>query len=408
MNPTFAILLRDRPVATLHAEGDATSRTWVTDWDADWVSATPRPVVSLKLIDLRLNRPRSWGRRLPPFLTNILPEPDSALRRRVARTHEFDEGDDVAFLSLLGADLPGALRVLPVDARPAPPRLRPAVTDVTLSGYRASLGGMQLKFSAHRSDRITLPAHGELSEWILKLPSADLPRLPAWEAAALSWAAAAGFEVPEHHVEPVSRVDGLPEDVRRSAATCLVVRRFDRPGSDARVHMEEVCSVLGLHPEAKYAAEGQRYNMISVGNVVRRFAGLDDAVTLIERVVFDALAGNGDAHLKNWALIFPVGHAVRLAPVYDVVPTATILGDPDLALPLHGSRCPAFDQVRPHSIREFARRIDVDPNLAETRARALVGRATDAFDDVAASTDLSRGELSNWKAHIERVARLWR
>jgi serine/threonine-protein kinase HipA len=267
---------------------------------------------------------------------------------------------------------------------------------------------MQLKFSAHRRDRISLPAHGELSEWILKLPPSDLPRLPTWEAAALSWARAVGFDVPEHAVEPLTRVDGLPDDVRASGGTCLVVRRFDRPGGDRRVHMEEVCSILGLHPEAKYADSGQGYNLITVGRVVRRFAGPDDAITFVERIVFDALVGNGDAHLRNWALTFPDGHAGRLAPVYDVVPTALLLHDPGLALPLHGSRAPTFEQVHPHAVRTLAQRIDLDPDRAGSRARDLVHRGLATFDEAVAPWGLSADERERWRAHIERVAGEWR
>jgi serine/threonine-protein kinase HipA len=33
------------------------------------------------------------------------------------------------------------------------------------------------------------------------------------------------------------------------------------------------------------------------------------------------LSGNGDAHLKNWALYYPARLSTRLAPVYDLVAT---------------------------------------------------------------------------------------
>lgn len=399
---TFEILVHDSRVATLHMDEGG---QWVTDWAPTWVDGNPRLTVSLKLLDLRLNRPRSWGTRLPPFLTNLLPEVDSALRRRLARTHGVPEEDDVAFLSLLGGDLSGAIRVLPTDAPVSLGVPRPPPAEVALSGYRASLGGMQLKFSAHRRDHVTLPAHGELSEWILKLPASDHPRLPAWEAAALSWANAVGFDVPEHHVEPISRVSGLPDDVQRSVSSCLVVRRFDRPGGEQRVHMEEAASILGVHPEAKY---GPPHNLTNVGRAVRQFAGAEAASLFVERVVFDAVMGNGDAHLKNWALLFPDGYSARLAPVYDLVPTTVFLGDTDLALPLHGSRAPRPDQVRPHEVRDFARRIGLEPESVVARAADLVHRAVASFDAAVEPWGLSADDLRDWRAHAARVASAWK
>jgi HipA-like protein len=151
---TFEIRVHDTRVATLHTDEGA---DWVTDWDPAWVDMNPRPVVSLKLLDLRLNRPRSWGRRLPPFLTNLLPEARTELRHRLARTHDFHADDDIAFLSLLGGDLSGAIRALPTHPAPPPRRTRPPPEDAALSGYRASLGGMQLKFSVHRRDQSPSP-----------------------------------------------------------------------------------------------------------------------------------------------------------------------------------------------------------------------------------------------------------
>jgi serine/threonine-protein kinase HipA len=41
----------------------------------------------------------------------------------------------------------------------------------------------------------------------------------------------------------------------------------------------------------------------------------------MRRLAFMVLSGNADAHLKNWALLYPDGVNPRLAPVYDVVST---------------------------------------------------------------------------------------
>ena len=170
------------------------------------------------------------------------------------------------------------------------------------------------------------------------------------------------------------------------------------------MHMEEACSILGVHPEAKY---GPTHNLTNVGRAVRLFAGAEDAAVFIERLAFDAVMGNGDAHLKNWALVFPDGHGARLAPIYDLVPTTVFLSDTDFALPLHGSQAPRPDQVRPHEVRDLARRIGLEPEPVVARAADMVRRAVASFDAAVEPWGLSSAEMRDWKGHAERVARGW-
>ncbi len=41
----------------------------------------------------------------------------------------------------------------------------------------------------------------------------------------------------------------------------------------------------------------------------------------MRRLAFMVLSGNADAHVKNWAIVYPDGLEARLAPVYDFVST---------------------------------------------------------------------------------------
>ena len=40
---------------------------------------------------------------------------------------------------------------------------------------------------------------------------------------------------------------------------------------------------------------------------------------MARRLVFNVLMGNGDAHIKNWSLIYDNPLRPRLAPAYDLV-----------------------------------------------------------------------------------------
>lgn len=73
----------------------------------------------------------------------------------------------------------------------------------------------------------------------------------------------------------------------------------------------------------------------------------------MRRLVFVVLSGNGDAHLKNWSLVYPDGVTARLAPVYDQVFTLPYIPDDQLALNLDGTK--RFAEIRADSFRRLAR-----------------------------------------------------
>jgi serine/threonine-protein kinase HipA len=412
----FHLVLHDEVVGELDVATSAAGPRWSGWWRDDWLNAVDRPVVSLRLHDLRPTGKRDWGSRPPPFITNLLPEHGGALRRRLARTHGIDETDDAAMLTLLGDDMSGAIRVLPAAAAAGPTTVRPSSEPRPLAAYRASLGGMQLKFSANRHDRVTLPARGETGLWILKIPAPDQPTLPRLEAAALAWAAAVGFDVPETDLVDSSRVDGLPDDVLRQVPECLLVRRFDRADDGRRVHLEELCSVMGFHPEEKYpgdAGQGRRpttHTFAGLCGVIRRQAGSSDAALFIRRLLFDALVGNGDAHLKNWAFIFPDSRTPRLAPAYDIVPTALLQGDTTLALPVTGHELLGvnrFVDVTPDRVRSLARKVQLDPIEVVDDCARLVRRAVDTFDVTTRPFQLTSSLHDAWAFHVRSVASPW-
>lgn len=79
---------------------------------------------------------------------------------------------------------------------------------------------------------------------------------------------------------------------------------------------------------------------IEVVTVLRWLSSEDeDLEALLGQLLFMILLGNGDAHLKNFSVLYPDGINATLSPAYDLVPTVLFpnLGH-DLALELGGSR----------------------------------------------------------------------
>jgi serine/threonine-protein kinase HipA len=85
--------------------------------------------------------------------------------------------------------------------------------------------------------------------------------------------------------------------------------------------------------------------------------------------VFNVLIGNGDAHLKNWSLIYLDGRTPTLAPAYDLVGTVAYLPNQRLALSVGGTK--DFGKVDTDRLRSFAERAGLP-----TRAVVKIARET--------------------------------
>ena len=240
----------------------------------------------------------------------------------------------------IGGDLPGAVQVVPDPEAPIDEGFEAAADGlVNVPGpsgrLRFSLAGVGLKFSMRQEgDRLVIPAHGEDGGWIVKTPDGSYPGLVSNEAAVMRLASDVGIEVPEVHVRHRDQVDELGEGAWPSdEEKAYVVRRFDRT-SGGRVHIEDFAQVLGRFGvgEGKYRSTVETVAAIA-------YRGRDHASLreMMRRTVFNLFVGNGDAHLKNWSLIYPDRKIARLSPAYDLVCTAVYPNQTDLGLPFFGT-----------------------------------------------------------------------
>lgn len=304
-----------------------------------------RPTLSASMFDRfgELNtHTRTFQQRVAPFFSNLLPE--GPLRKYLARNVGVDERHEYALLNALGSDLAGAVTITPntgnstsrhqrCDSDIAPNATEPDETATAKtsphSKLRFSLAGVQLKFSAIRdaAGGLTIPASGQGGHWIIKLPSPDYLMLVENEFSMMTLAKHVGVDVPEFGVAPLAEIDGLPNNIERFGTQAFAIKRFDRYENE-RVHIEDFAQVFGLFPESKY----EKATIKSIGRVVSGLGHTHDSAELVRRIVFCALIGNGDMHLKNWSLIYPDGRNARLSPAYDLVSTIPYIPDDDMAL----------------------------------------------------------------------------
>jgi serine/threonine-protein kinase HipA len=98
------------------------------------------------------------------------------------------------------------------------------------------------------------------------------------------------------------------------------------------------------------------------------------------RLAFNILISNGDAHLKNWSLIYRRPGVPSLAPAYDLVATRVYMGaDEELGMKFGGAR--RFDTVNVRTFERLEQRLGaVDAALGDVVA-ALVADVRKAWPE---------------------------
>ncbi len=349
------IWLGPHHVGTLNQRGDY---TWFAFTD-DYLSDPDRPVLGL-IFEQDLRARHASALRLPPWFSNLLPE--GRLRDWIAADRQVSPHREMELLAQVGHDLPGAVRVLPEDTSPAQAgdlATASGHSDTTdagtgRTGWRFSLAGVSLKFSmVGKGDRLTLPAHGEGGDWIVKLPDRVYADVPRNEYAMMSLASAVGIDVPEVRLVHRDMLDGLPPGVWPDIEEwAYAIRRFDRDDDRNLVHIEDLAQVRNFYPESKYNG-----NFETVAALVYRGRDLAALHEFARRLTFIILISNGDAHLKNWSLIYPDRRVPALSPAYDLVCTAAYRNDEpeDLGLKFGGTR--RFDRIDTQTFTRLQERL---------------------------------------------------
>ncbi|WP_329053286.1 HipA domain-containing protein [Amycolatopsis sp. NBC_01488] len=348
------VWLGSRRVGTLNQRGDY---TWFT-FTEEYLDDPGRPVLGL-VFEQDVRARHANALRVPAWFSNLLPE--GRLRDWIAADRHVSADREMELLAQVGHDLPGAVRVLPEETAPegwdpAALTVNPHGTiDSGHAGWRFSLAGVGLKFSMiGKDDRLTLPAHGEGGDWIVKLPDRVFADVPLNEYAMMSMAAAVGIDVPEVRLVRRDQLDNLPPGVwPENESLAYAIRRFDRDDSRGSVHIEDLAQVRNVYPDRKY--EG---NFETVAALIYRRHDLSALREFARRLAFNILISNGDAHFKNWSLIYPDRRIPTLAPAYDMVCTAAYRTDDepeDLGLKFGGTR--QFTRIAAGTFQRLERRL---------------------------------------------------
>ena len=201
--------------------------------------------------------------------------------------------------------------------------------EMTQAMQRISVSGVQEKFPAVvDGDKIRLAADGERSTHILKPAPWDATLSDRWHIPAN-----------EHlTMQIASQVYGIHVAANGLCSTpnghpVYITRRFDIGNNGLKYPMEDMATLIG-----KSEANGGKtfkYNgsYSDIARCIRHYipAWMTEMERFFELVVFNYIYANGDAHLKNYSVMFIDGD-YRLTPAYDLLNTALHVNDDDFAL----------------------------------------------------------------------------
>ncbi|MGO4569493.1 type II toxin-antitoxin system HipA family toxin [Rhizobium sp. 2YAF20] len=369
--------LHGRTVGTLtHLQGDRT----IFAFSDDYVKDESRPTLSLSFKDDLgglITNIKPTQRVVPAFFSNLLPE--GHLRRYLAERAGINQQREFFLLWVLGQDLPGALSIHPHGAETVPPSAVETLPGNTKpNAYRFSLAGVQLKFSALGNDGkgggLTIPAEGVGGSWIVKLPSQQFAGVPENEFSMMTLAGMIGMDVPAIDLIDLDAITGLPEGIGDLKGQALAVKRFDR-AEDGAIHTEDFAQVFGVFPDEKYG----RASYTNIGRVVGVETGNAGVAEFIRRLVFSALIGNGDMHLKNWSMVYPDQRRAALSPAYDLVSTIPYIVGEDTAA-LTYSRTKRMNELTADELRHLAARARLPEKLVIDTAAETIQRFRDTWN----------------------------
>ena len=184
---------------------------------------------------------------------------------------------------------------------------------------RSGVSGVQPKVLWNDyGKKIALPA----GRYILKSAGHEYPGLAVNEYFCLRTAQACGLTTPEFHLADSGKM--------------LVVERFDIDKNNHQLAFEEVCALQHLSSHGKYDSSYE-----AVAETIQKTPCDPLGETrrdLFKSILLSMMLKNGDAHLKNFGVLYDSTERKWLAPVYDLVSTVVYLPKDVPALTLAGKK----------------------------------------------------------------------
>ena len=182
----------------------------------------------------------------------------------------------------------------------------------------SALSGVQPKVLATIENKTTL----KIDDYIVKSWGEDYPELALNEYYCMKIVKLANIEVTEFFISDDEKL--------------FIMKRFDKI-DDNYIGFEDMCVLMGKQRDDKYEGSCEQ-----VVKTIKTFVSSQNKRTALiqffKMMYLNYRLKNGDAHLKNFGLIYEGINNIKLAPAYDVVSTTVYIKNDIPALLLLGSK----------------------------------------------------------------------
>ncbi|MDT3313036.1 type II toxin-antitoxin system HipA family toxin [Pseudomonas sp. rhizo66] len=325
-----------------------------------------------------------WEHGIHPVFEMNLPE--GALRDELVR--RFSKAvrgfDDFALLAIVGPFQLGRLSIANASPADCPPET--SLADLLVHdgaqglfedllqtyGQYSGVSGVQPKVLVRDStaaiDRLT---HRGSTHLVKAFRADEYPQLATNEYFCMRAAQHCGLEVPKFELSEQGKF--------------LVIERFDL-SSTGYLGFEDFCVLNGWSSKAKYDGSYE-----GAARQIKAFVSpalLNQALEAFFKIVaLSAGLKNGDAHLKNFGVLYEncgEESVIRLAPAYDIITTSVYIKNDSMALLLGGSKAWPKHKM----LVRFGR---TACNLTEARCNELL-------QQVANGMQITMGEMAEYSA----------
>ena len=183
----------------------------------------------------------------------------------------------------------------------------------------SALSGVQPKVLARVENKATL----KLDDYIVKSWGNEYKELALNEFYCMKIIQSANIPVPEFFISDDDRL--------------FIMKRFDVKEDGGYLGFEDMCVLQAKQRDDKYDGTYEQ-----IAKTIKIFVSPKhkkaSLIQFYKMIVINTLVQNGDAHLKNFGLIYDGIDDIRLAPAYDVVSTTVYIKNDIQALNLMGSK----------------------------------------------------------------------
>ena len=335
------------------------------------------------------------------FFDGLLPE--GFMRKSISTNMHLDENDYLSILNNLGKECLGAIRIDESDELQE--SWYEAITSEQVEKLAAegttksteivikthlSLTGASGKVGLYYDDKEGkwyLPGGMAPSTHIVKQSHIRLDGIVTNEQLSMMAARKCGIDISESFI--VNAGKGIDSEVlfatkrydRIIDETSPMIGKLKRP---YRIHQEDFAQAMGIASFEKYEREDQNYAE-KMFEIIRNYtrSPLEDQLRLWNRIVYNFVLGNTDAHIKNYSLLYdPHMGGISLAPAYDMLSTVIYeSATRDMSFNIGGIR--NLDSIDEERFKLMAARVGIGEKIAMTNYHKVLDRFENAVKESA-------------------------